>query len=500
VETKKFLLTKAEANHVLEIGDLLIEHLDPKNLLLNVEGKCEKLGEIIGLSEGTLRNYLVYTKEPFLPIRSFAKFCEAVNKYMSSEFGISKKIDSKTKKWLDNFSDWKIKIEQENHLKKRIEAKIESISRRPLFIDTVEDRRFTNTVWYGFERKLENGKDKILKTKFKFGSYGSGKLIDVIFFTENSESAEWKGKAFISHTDATLSISLTTEQGSHYLHFLFRIETRVESASLWIGHKTYSTEEYGNIVSKTILLQKEGSKDATPNFGILDYKSIDVPRQIAEFLSLKEKNRMSSPHGDVVINSLDKLISWSENKRSEDIKFKALFGNYQVYYKINEKEYIDSLIIEIKNKKPHAKYTHIKDDDEIEIHEGEVSINFTTKRLTLFLHGPIIEDNPVCDAEDDVPLILILQIPPKGTTVIEVLTGIITGSKDNGEGIVARLTMLVKCDDATQLSDERKTSIEKYFKLFQNQSKVRPPKGLIISKFKELGNLIDRAGNLEPKS
>lgn len=497
METKKLLLTDQEAKEILAVGKLLIKKRDPKIIDMDEEGQCEELGKLLDLGGQTTRNYLVYYPQKRLPKYAFDNFCEAVNQFQES-ISVSS-IDAKTNKWLKEFISWKKLIKELNNNGTRKETKDGTVSKSPLRISTVDDKRFVDSVWYGYERKLESGQHKILKTKFKFGKYGTGNLIDVVMYTDNEELSEWKGKGFVSHTDTTLSISLTTDQGSHYLHFLFRIETRDKSASLWIGHKTYSTEEYGNIVSKTILLQKEGSKEATPNFGILDYKSIDAPKQITEFLSLKEKNRMSSPHGDVVINSLDKLVSWTENKRSEDIKFKALFGIYQVYYKINEKEYIDSLIIEIRNKKPHAKYTHIKDDDEVEIHEGEVSVNFTTKRLTLFLHGPIVEENQAYDIEDDRPLILILQIPLRETKTIELLTGIITGSKDNDQGIVARLTVLVKTDQV-KLSQDQKKNIEKYFSLFQNQSKVRPPKGLVISKFKELNELINKTANTKKKT
>jgi len=488
IKLEKYNLTDDDANTIIKLCRLKID--DDLIGYLGKKSERTKIGEILGgLNQGTVYNYLLLPNtQKSIDKEAFSLFCDAIDKFIEP-----KKIQNLPAKeiaLIRKYPQWKAKVIQKNENRLAVEKKSKLIKvkkPRPVF----KDRRFIESKWYCYERRDFGGKVEIAKSLIEFGRFNNKGIIDIKLQFAERRIADWIGHGFFNDKDGILSINLNTGNGNDYTHFLFRIDTRDKDISLCIGHKTFSTEEHSNIVSKTILIERITDKGLfKPSLGLFSFRSPSIPGEICRFLSVREKNRMSSPHS-FVISNLNLLDAWlKENEVRPSVRISSLVGKYSVYYTV--KEILDFKIDRLEICKSDrariiAKYIHMLDDGEKEEHEGEVLINYTTGIMTLILHGPQVqEEDGKINIYDNRPIVLIITIPSQETQVIEVLTGIIAGTRDYNDGIVARLTVLVKEGKAKKVSIQNEELLKKYFAFFAPRGKVRPPSKRIISKFRDV--------------
>lgn len=248
---------------------------------------------------------------------------------------------------------------------------------------------------------------------------------------------------------------------------------------------TFPNDVNHNVVTKTVVLEAiKGDVAPTPahfNFSNPDIQE-NVKEGIYKFLYSRRLNRLTSPHNRLITN-YNSLLEWHEE--NEEIKREArnenIKGTYDIFYKQHNGFTTDKLSIEENIEADLvAYYSHEVDRGKPQKWLGNVSYSPITRAVFISLQGSIKKQSNI---ENISTIFLILNIP-SGERDFNVLTGIISGIKDDYAGSIGMLVVAAKHSDGYDPNKEGDL-LSRFFETYSGRASILPP-GTPIATFDDL--------------
>lgn len=426
------------------------------------------------ISERGLRAALFEPAKPkSMSMKVFKSFCTSFERITAKEFATEQK---KTGAQISLYHQWKNEIQNQfNSQKASKEKPLKPTSRSNKATDDDFTNSFQDSTWYFYERHLNTVGRRVMK----FGRANNGNSFSVKIYRSKLGKSDLEGQARFLINDQAIVIALSDRKDKDYTHFMIRIDRSPAEIDLCIGHKTFQNMNLYNIVTKAIILTR-CKDDVSLSGELLHLDSNEIPSPVREFFqNSRQLNRLSSPHATPVY-SLETLREWiDQNRPPVKYRYVPIIGNYVVFYRVHpwdEDVKEDQLAISfLANGSLHVRYTHEISDKNSRTWEGlTYPPNFESKTLTGYLKGPLSEDATEVVDDNDKPIILMINLPPKEIQV-NTLTGIATAPRDGDAGIVARHLVLVRSHAGKLPADFDKNVLQDYFTKFNDRLWVRPP-------------------------
>lgn len=335
----------------------------------------------LNLEVGTSDNFFLNTADyKSLSIRSYNSFCgnvksvypqlrpDVCNKFKTLKDHIDLRIKNKDFK-IDN------KSSSDKELKQKKSTNLLS--------------KFVLTNWACFEL---DGDEKITKKLLQFGELDKDGLCEVFFHlsheSHGSNPLKLAGKAkFISGNElivATLENTIL-DKAYEYTHFTIMVDGKIENIELCLGHKTFVHYKTGNIVTKSIVLEKLVELSLTPQ-KFLRWGTVRIKQRLFEYFKDREFSRLAFMR-DARISNYDDFSRWIHEAYPPSVVSDRLEAEYKIfvpdksgnpicYGYINISPYTETVGNLIKNKK----------DNQVWV--GRAEENLENATLTFILNGP----------------------------------------------------------------------------------------------------------------
>lgn len=326
--------------------------------------------------------------------------------------------------------------------------------------------QFEKTQWHCFERHQE----AIGRNLFTFKHVRvNSKEIDVDIDSTDPLLHKWTGKGYLDKSQNYLCIQTEySKQSGHFpTNYLFRIDSDSKEIKLCIGHETFIHKRDMNVITKTVVMKKlfPPEKGSSKIFLLEDGSAkASIESNIYRFLRDRKQNRLASPRSIPITNEKD-LDEWFRKNDTEKKKSLIYFtkGNYTLCYQKDEVLGTitqDKLWIrENSNSDIDVYYSHRIGDVHDQMYKGNITYSALTHAVFITLLGPL-ENN---EAKNSSPVFLILNIPSSSRN-FQVLTGIISGIRDEHDGPISLLTCVVKRNDNEVGSEQDKVYTENKIK------------------------------------
>jgi hypothetical protein len=451
----------------------------------------------------TPRNYMLASGQNIpLPYFRFKRFCSIFEEFVKK---------NKDKHSLKEFLQWKeiiVQVYETGDPEKKIKNPKAKKDSKSTIINHVKVDPFisalTGSNWHLYA--LENGQIMRRVLLFKNTTNDNG-YCDFTISSINGQA--WVGDMRFIETDKLLvgicKLTDTPPSGeidknlvdeNNYTHFAFKISLKSKAMTLSVGHMTFLSGQTSHVVTKTVILQRELDKPLEPKllkFNEEIHPNEDFSTNIRSFFQEPLRNRLSSPHSRD-IKDMKSFDDWMKGNIDASKINSSIIGEYEVFYMrksertSKEELRIDYLTITTNLKQTlEARFEERREDEVLFFWKGRVSENIEANTLTLYMEGPLQHNGRKLDAK---PLFLMISVPGVATSKINTLTGIIAGIKSYNQGAVARLFVMKKMDDKFPTTDKEVKKIEKFFSMFKENGRVRPPVKNIISKFTDLERFI----------
>lgn len=352
---------------------------------------------------------------------------------------------------------------------------------KPVSHDKMNDI-FINSKWYIYERFSSFIGRKVIEFK-NLSEDGS---IEVEVKTAKVGMEPWIGKSYFDYTKNFLIILTSNKSQNNSLptNYLIRVNGNATFIDLCLGHMTLINDVTINVVTKTIILKRilETNSAEPQHFKIEEQTKTLVSEPIYKFLYNRGLNRLTSPHSVIISNEKD-FEQW--HTENENIKRENRNNNIQGKYLIHYKRNVDNgfriitddlEITEKDNADIIARYSHKVGSGNTEVWEGSIIYSPITRALFLDLKGPIKRQQ---ENDNISPIFLILNIP-FGEREFNVLTGIVTGIRDDYGGSLGMMVVAEKMEIKNDKNDnnginDNKGIIEQFFESFSANSSILPP-------------------------
>ena len=361
---------------------------------------------------------------------------------------------------------------------------------------------FENTQWYCYEREgsEEDEEEKISRKVLVFDRWNEEKRDKEGYFPVHLHIAEadgvrtWTGKASFEYGDGLLVGSLRSEAYEKHLHrkgqpSYTHLAIKVnESAShsFCIGHKTFVHKVNGNIVTKTIVLQKLNSEESSGKPKLFSFKDESLDLNIRIFLEKRHLNRLSSPRVKL-ITSKGVFDTWMKyhHHPSDNLLNRAIVGNYDVYYlEKPAATVLSKRTIEFSLSLSGNVEAKFFDKGKQDLLKGQGTENASATTMSFVLHR--LNKNKLGSKQAESTYFLMLVTPEGKVDSIDTMLGIISGIRDRNRGPVARLIVLTNPDQVTYPKEQLEKYILSFLNILRDQGRARPPYDLNITKFLEI--------------
>jgi len=345
---------------------------------------------------------------------------------------------------------------------------------------------FENTAWYIYSRSADSFERMIIK----FGDLDFDKIPVIVTMPEKG-MFPWQGFAYTDATKKFLSIQTFNRGVPNALptNYLIRINDTEEAIDICIGHMTFVSQIFQNVVTKTIVLEKV--KDAHEHSArkLYDAEKDNLKPQdmisssISRYLNNEGAVRLTTPHSRIITN-INQLEGWlNENEElKRDARNVNIPGEYQIFYKRNpeDKDLTDDKLDIRENSSADLEAFYFHKVDKEQQWKGSVSYSPITRAIFIALSGPLKKNY-----SENISSIFIILNLPSGERDFEVLTGIISGIRDNYDGSIGLLVVAVKKSKVNKNSQEVKNALMPFFNRNADAARIMTP-SFPVAKFEDL--------------
>lgn len=345
-----------------------------------------------------------------------------------------------------------------------------------LTLDPFMVKAFVHSTWFSHEN--DNG--SIVRKVMKFGN-PKNNTIDVIIQHEVASLNVSAICIYLSEENMMI-IKPVAENAKSYTYYTILLDGLIDSKERCFGQLTTKGSRPYTLSTKTIILQKDNGDDATEKTSLL----------LQGYLQNANDDLVTSTNFD-----LQNPVFFQRQKADNDISLsyihQRLLGDYAVFYKLelHDEELTENLveILQTENKLK-VRYTHNLTPDETITWEGKGYINFHSHTLTTQL---LEMYDGSYSLENSRPTFLLIAIPEIAITKIEVLPGLLTGSRDHNLGSASRLVLLVKLDKEKLPENFNRDVIKQFFKYFRKSCWIDIPRTKqtpALYRFSDLVNIV----------
>jgi len=434
--------------------------------------------------------------------RSFNSFCK---RFDMEAKNANKQIRQKYEQWKQELT--------EIYNQPTIKRKANAASSKKVVINHGADsflKVLEGTYWYCYEAEGDVIRQKVIH--FTGATPGKNGCLDFTYtFNDGDGQVKFEGDMRFIDADSLL-VGICRNMSTsglidwenkphderaevHYTHFAFPIKNKSEQLTLCIGHKTFYNSEQGNVVTKSVILEKVLQIIPEPIPGKYDPKQKMINEDIRKYLSDRKLNRISTPHQVQVYNEKKLTAFFRRQSQMNDRKYRVdrtIIGVYDFIYCLFVDPHKGNVpiikrkfeIIQLPDGLFQGKYTELvqvaeNNETKEEEHDwtGLIYENADTDTLNMVLNGPYLKGKllPV-----STPLFILLYVSTKKACKIDTVTGIAMHIREPNAGPVARLILLTKQEKYdTKL-------IEDFFVKFKEGARVRPPNDRIAMQFSDI--------------
>lgn len=344
---------------------------------------------------------------------------------------------------------------------------------------------------YKLERALEQTDDPIttllLASKWKlyerfipemgirsieFTLQEDGKKLNVKIGTSKGDRRSWTGEAYFDRLKDVLVILSQDKENTYITNYMFKLDRKAPDITLLIGHMTFLQDINNNIVSKSVILERDTAKEVKPQLVSLASAKKDYP-EIYEYLKDRRMNRISSPHSQNISSKKD-LKKWQTDNmsnRNKEIN-EGIFTKWKIYYKKDLKDTPTIDEIEI-SKNGEVEYTHKVESGGERKWIGEMTFSQKTRNIFIALKD---EDDKGPNSQNQSNSIFIILNVPGGYRSLDTLIGIISGVTDDFDTCVGMLIVAIRVGKSANIGVNVDTVVESFFRKYQDKPSILPPK------------------------